>query len=71
MKESCLTRLTNVQVPLWIQISLISQTALHDIQAVVLTGFNCWHALTVGAVHHLGQRSDAWRGTAHLQEHRE
>lgn len=64
------SRLTDVLVPLGIQISLIGQAALHDVKAVVLTGFSCWHALTKGAVHHLGQCSDTrWRA-AYLQEHR-
>lgn len=60
-QEWCVGR-TNVEVPLRIQISLICQAALHDVQAVVLTGFSRWHALTKGAVHHLGQSSDTrWR----------
>lgn len=59
--------LTDVQVPLWIQISLIGQTALHDIQTVVLTGFNCRHTLAEGAVEHLGQSSDTCWSAAHLQ----
>lgn len=62
-------RRTDVEVPLRIQVGLICQAALHDIQAVVLTGFDCGHALTKRAVHHLGQCSDTrWRA-ADLQGH--
>lgn len=68
VKNKTKQKLTDVQVPLWIQISLIGQTALHDIETVVLTGFNCRHALAEGAVDHLGQSSDTCWSAAHLQK---
>lgn len=67
LKNKNKQKLTDVQVPLGIQISLIGQTALHDVETVVLTGFNCRHALAEGAVEHLGQSSDTRRSAAHLQ----
>lgn len=60
-------RRTDVEVPLRIQIGLICQAALHDVQTVILTGFNRRHALTKGAVHHLGECPDTRRRAADLR----
>lgn len=58
--------LTDVLVPLWVQIGLVGETALHDVQTVVVTGLHGGHGLAVCAVHHLGQSSDTRWGAAHL-----
>lgn len=58
--------LTYEQVPLCVQISLVGQAALHDIEAVVVTGSHGGQASAVGAVQHLHEGTDAPRGWAHL-----
>jgi hypothetical protein len=58
--------LTDVLVPLWVQIGLVGETALHDVQTIVVTGLHGGHGLAVWAVHHLGQCSDTRWGAAHL-----
>ena len=62
------TGLTDVVVPLWVQVCLVGETPLHDVEAVVVTGLDSRHGLAVGAVQHLGKSADAGWGTAHLQE---
>lgn len=59
--------LTDVLVPLWIQVGLIGQAAFHDVQTVVPAGLDGGHALAEGAVEHLGQCAHTRRGVAHLQ----
>lgn len=47
--------LTYEALPLWIQVSLVGQAALHDIGAVVGAGFDGGQAATVRAVNQLHQ----------------
>lgn len=58
--------LTYKQIPLGVQISLICQTALHDIEAVVVAGPNGGESSTVWAIQHLHESTDAPWGGADL-----
>lgn len=51
--------LTNKKIPFCVQISLISQAALHYVKAVVAARFHCGDSTAVGTVHHLHQSTDA------------
>lgn len=70
MNKKIKRNLTDVLVPLGVQVGLIGQAAFHDVQTVVPAGLDGGHALAEGAVEHLGQRSHTRRGVAHLQEAR-
>lgn len=49
--------LTEEVVPLRVQVCLVSQTATHHIQTVILAGFQGYLARAVGTVQHLHGRS--------------
>lgn len=58
--------LTYEIVPLKIEVSLVGQTASHDVRAVVVTGLHRHQALAVGTVDHLQQRFRALGCGVHL-----
>lgn len=51
----CVLNITYKVLPLWVQVSLVGQAALHDVGTVVGAGFDGGHAATVWAVNQLHQ----------------
>lgn len=58
--------LTYEQIPLRVQIGLICQTALHNIEAVIVAGPHGGESSAVRAIQHLHESTDAPWGGADL-----
>lgn len=58
--------LTYEEIPLSVQVCLVGQTALHDVEAVVVARSHSGQASAIWAVQHLHESPDAPRGGAHL-----
>lgn len=59
VKERGIKNRTDKVVPLGVEFRVVSEAALHDVDAVVGAGLHLGQSLAVRAARHLGQRPDA------------